>query len=388
MRAHARTTDRDQADPLIVAPPELRAQRRSLGQRRRVEPRDVPAEVEALLDPRPDLRQPRPEAPGHDVLRIADEDRAVAHPGIALDLLDHLGVVVGGQERLALPALRQRQVADEVGQPDVRRSFELGILVQEVVDIPGLVADPEVVLPLLRDFVEEHEVREQDLVHTPHGIEHRAAVLAGLRLDVRALAREFGAGRMDALAARLEHRGRRRLRQPVDLETRPQTAQLARDREIAPSVPEADRRGDEERAQRPHARPLPAGRRRRRQQELAQQQVDAHRVARVRRMAAALERDQPAPGRRRETGRLDVRANGVLLAVDHEHGAAHATRQIARLGLAQLRRVDGLGKQLARGPARPFEPALDLPRRMRLGEDSAEEPLGRNRESRVARRCG
>ena len=43
--------------------------------------------------------------------------------GIARDVLDHLGVVVGGQERLALAAVGHRQPADEVGQPDVGGRF-------------------------------------------------------------------------------------------------------------------------------------------------------------------------------------------------------------------------------------------------------------------------
>ena len=53
---------------------------------------------------------------------------------------------------------------------------------------------------------------------------------------------------MDALAARLEHRGDRVLREPVDLEVGVQLAQLVGDRDVALGVAEPDRRGDVERA--------------------------------------------------------------------------------------------------------------------------------------------
>ena len=151
---------------------------------------------------------------------------------------------------------------------------------------------------------------------------------------------ELGAGGMDALARRLEQRRRRRLREPVDLEPGPQAAQLARDREVAPRVPEADRRRDEEGALRSHGRPAPGRRRRGRQQELAQQQVDAHRVARVGRVAAALERDQPAARLGRAARRRWRAADAILVAVEHEHGAAHAARECTR-----LRRRRGAGRR-------------------------------------------
>ena len=100
---------------------ELGAQRGAVAEAGRVEAGDVAGEVEVLLGPLADRGQAGAEAVGHDVLRIADEDRAVAHPRVARDLLDHLGVVVGGEQRLALAAVRHRQPADEVGQPRRRR---------------------------------------------------------------------------------------------------------------------------------------------------------------------------------------------------------------------------------------------------------------------------
>jgi hypothetical protein len=55
------------------------------------------------------------------------------------------------------------------------------------------------------------------------------------------------AGRMHALALCLQRAGDGILREPVDFEARNHLAQLARDRDVAPRVPEADRGGDEQR---------------------------------------------------------------------------------------------------------------------------------------------
>ena len=121
-----------------------------------------------------------------------------------------------------------------------------GVLVQVVVELPGLVADPEVVLLLADEVVEDHEVREQDLVHPADRLEAVQVVLRRLALDVVRLVGEGRAGRMDPFAARLEHRGDRVLREPVDLEVGMEPAQLVGDRRVALRVAEADRRGDVE----------------------------------------------------------------------------------------------------------------------------------------------
>ena len=120
-------------------------------------------------------------------------------------MLDHLRVVVGGDEGLTLSAVGHRQPTHEVGQPDVGRALLLGVLVQVVVELPCLVADPEVVLLLADEVVEDHEVREQDLVHPPDRLEAVEIVLGRLALDVMRLVRKLGARRVDSLAARLEH---------------------------------------------------------------------------------------------------------------------------------------------------------------------------------------
>ena len=192
----------------------------TLDERRRVEPGDVAAERVVALRPVADRRQPRPEVVGHDVVRVADEDRPVAEPREALDVLDHLGVVVGGQERLALAAGRHRQPADEIGHPGERGPLELRVLVEEVVDVPRLVADDEVVLAALDRVVEDHEVGDEDLVHPADRLERVEVVLGRLGRDVRRFRGELRAQRVDPLAARLEHGGDRVLGEPVDLEVR------------------------------------------------------------------------------------------------------------------------------------------------------------------------
>ena len=120
-------------------------------------------------------------------------------------MLDHLGVVVGGQERLALAAVLHREPADEVRQPDVGGALLLGVLVQVVVELPRLVADPEVVVLLAHEVVEDHVVGEQDLVHPADRLEAVQVVLGRLALDVGRLVGQQRAGGVDALAPGLEH---------------------------------------------------------------------------------------------------------------------------------------------------------------------------------------
>ena len=166
------------------------AERAAVAELARVEARDVAGEVVVLLGPVADQRQLGAERVRDDVVGVADEDGAVAHAREARDVLDHLGVVVGGQECLALAAVGHRQPADEVGQPDVGGALLLRVLVQVVVELPRLVADPEVVVLVADEVVEDHEVREQDLVHPPDRLEAVQVVLGRLALDVRRLVRQ------------------------------------------------------------------------------------------------------------------------------------------------------------------------------------------------------
>ena len=229
---------RDDADLLVGAVPELGPDPFAIREGRRVEAGDVAGEVEVLPGPLADPGQALAEPIGHDVGAVPDEDGPVAHPGIAVDVLDHLGVVVGGQESLPLAALRHRQPADEVGQPGVGCPLLLRVLVQVIVDLPGFVPDPEVVFLVTHDVQEEHEVGEQDLVHPAPGLEAVEIVLAALAVDVVGFAEEQLARRVHALAVGPEHLGHRVLRQPVDLEVGVQLAQLVGDGDVALGVAE------------------------------------------------------------------------------------------------------------------------------------------------------
>ena len=73
---------------------------------------------------------------------------------------------------------------------------------QEVVDVPGLVADHQVVVLRLDHVGEHHEVVDQDLVHPPDRLERVQVVLAALALDVRRLVEQRRRRRVDPLAVR------------------------------------------------------------------------------------------------------------------------------------------------------------------------------------------
>ena len=172
-------------------------------------------------------------------------------------MLDHLGVVVGRQEGLAVAALGHRQPAHEVRHPRECRPLQLRVLVQEVVDVPRLVADHQVVLALRDGVVEHHEVGDEDLVHPADRLERVEVVAGRLGGEVGGLRRQLGAQRVDALAARLEDGRDGVLGEPVDLQVGPELAQLVRDRGVAHRVAEADRRRDVERASLAGERPRP-----------------------------------------------------------------------------------------------------------------------------------
>ena len=324
---------------------------------------------------------PGPNASGTMFLPAADVDRGVAHAREALDLLDHLGVVVGDDERLA-PAvtLDHRQEPDEVGEPGERRGLQLRVLVQVVVDLPRLVADPEVVGPGLDHVEEDVEVREQDLVHLADRLEHVQLVpRPHQRLDVRRLARQEAARQVDALAVLLEHARHRVLGEPVDLEARHEVPQLPGDRHVALRVPEPDGARDEQRPPRPaRVRPTPrraaarAGPRAPRD-ELGDHQVAPHRVAHHGHVAAALEHYDLGRGEEpRELVGVGERRHGVLAAVDDEDWLPHARPQLARPRRPAL---DDRGDQrLGRDPLAPRDDVVLPLRRAGLGEDAAGEP--------------
>ena len=232
---------------------ELRAQGIAVGDLGRVEAGDVAGEAEVLAAS--SRRSRAGPGRGRSATMSSGSPMKIARSrsrGWRGDVLDHLGVVVGGEERLALAALGHRQHADEVGQPDVGRGLEPGVLVQEVVDLPGLVGDPEVEALVLHDVVEDHEVRAEDLVEPAQHLEGVELVLAGLGVDVSRLGGELGARGVDALAARLEHRRHRAAGRASRSRGRGGASRnSSRDRDVAPDVAEADRRADQERPRAP-----------------------------------------------------------------------------------------------------------------------------------------
>src|SRR5512146_426625 len=99
MLADAGATNGDDADLLIGPIAELLAQRLTVGEVARIEPGDIAAEVVVALGPGANLGQIVAEGVEDDIIRIANKDGAVAQPREALDVLDHLGVIVGGEKR-------------------------------------------------------------------------------------------------------------------------------------------------------------------------------------------------------------------------------------------------------------------------------------------------
>ena len=105
--ADAGAADGDDADPLAGPVAERRAQPFAVADRG--EAGDVAGEVEVLLGPVADRGQLGAEALVDDVVGVADEQRAVAQSRVAVDVLDHLGVVVGGQRALVLDRAASRR---------------------------------------------------------------------------------------------------------------------------------------------------------------------------------------------------------------------------------------------------------------------------------------
>ena len=260
VRADAGAARGDHADLLTGPVAEIGANGVAVGESSGLEAGHVAGEPEIPLHPVADSRQAGAELVRHHVARVADEHGAVPQCGEAGDLLDHLGVVIGGQGLLPRPAVRHRQPAHEVGHPGVGRALELGVLVQEVVDVPGLVADPQIEGLVFGQLGEDHEVADQDLVHRPDRLEGVQVVLGGLvpkTLDVPGLAGQEGRGRVDQFGASPQQLGDRVLRQPVHLQAGAEPAQFVGDRQVTAGVPEPDGRGDVEHPFGPVQRPRP-----------------------------------------------------------------------------------------------------------------------------------
>src|SRR5439155_12431516 len=98
VRAGTGTSDGHDAHLVVGAVAELGPDRLAVGELGGVETGDVVAgKIVVSLGPRPDGGQVGAEGVGDDVIWRPDEDGPVPHPRVAVDVVDHLGVVVGGQ---------------------------------------------------------------------------------------------------------------------------------------------------------------------------------------------------------------------------------------------------------------------------------------------------
>ena len=196
------------------------------------------------------------------------------------------------------------------------------------------------------------------------------------------------AGGVDALSLGGEHPGHRVLGQPVDLHARDELAQLARHRQVAVGMAQADGRRDVEHA--PGVRrAAPDWLRRRRRagypgglggggEELAQRQVDRHRLARLRLVPRSLDDDQLAAGDPRKGPAVGAREDVVPASMDDQHRTANPPRQ-SELALAVARGEQGTAgegdRRLAIGLEPPADAVLDLLGRVWLGEVLRQPPL-------------
>ena len=275
-------------------------------------------------------------------------------------------------------AVGHRHPADEVGHPGERRALETGVLVQEVVEVPGFVADPEVVVALADQVVEDHEVGDQDLVHPPDRLERVQVVLAGLRLDVAALAGQPRRRRMDPLPRLLQEVGHRRLRQPLDLHPGTLPAQLLGDREVSAYVSEPDRRRQVQHALRSARGALVSldglgtGDPR---QRVGEHSVERDRLPGRRRVTRALEGDERPAG---ELGQPDARFVGddaVVGAVDDDDRAPDVRALLLDAQLTGNASDLGPHQGLAVGATAPVDEVLDQLGRVLLRHELVEEEV-------------
>ena len=256
---------------------------------------------------------------------------------------------------------------------------------QVVVEVPPLVADPEVVVTGLHGIGEDHEVRRHDLVHVPERVEGVELMIGGRpALDVGALVEEQARRRMQALAADLDHAPRGIGRQEVDGGVGIDLAKRPGDRDVALDVTETDRAREPEDLAPASApagrRRVPLGGRRNRGRsdglaahEVAYEPVHLRGLASRQVVTAALERHEPRTGD--GIGELLAVAVGhdlVLRAVEDEHGGGEPRQQIVDVILLDL--AQRLDEDIRRRLAGPRDAVLDAFERVRLGMDLLEEP--------------
>ena len=245
---------------------------------------------------------------------------------------------------------------------------------QEVVDLPALVRDPEVEALLPDEVVEDHEVGAEDLVHAAQHLERVQLVLAALGVDVLGLGRQVGAGRVDDLAARLEQRRERRLGEPLDLQAGNLAAQLAGDGDVPPGMAQPDGRADQQGARRLTSAPR-RGAGKPVAHELADQPVHPYRVPRRRDVTRAGQLHVAGAGQLGKGEPPVERLAVVQVALDDQHRAAHLPADRLHLFLRGRDRL--VVHELRLHPAvKPVgDRVVELLGRVRLGEHLAEEEL-------------
>ena len=282
--------------------------------------------------------------------------------------------------------LPHRENPDEVGDEDVWRALELGVLVEEVVEVPALVAHPEIVVVPLHDVGEGHEVGGEDLVHVPERVEGVELVVPRPPFEVGALVEVEPGRRMQALAESLHDAVGGVGGEEVDGDVAVELPELPGHRDVPLDVAEPDgaRQPEDPSRRRParaRRRRLTLGRGRDRvgldgslQQEVPDQPVHLGHVATVEEMPAALEGDQAGTG-----DRLD---HPLGMGVRHDPVLGPVERQRRDPNLAQqrvdARAVDGperLDEDIGGRLAGPCDAVLNALQRVGLRKSPREEPL-------------
>ena len=244
-------------------------------------------------------------------------------------MFDVLGIAVGAEEGLALVVLH-RQAADEVGQEHEGLALQLRVLVIVVVHVPGLVADHDVVVFLLHQVDEGHEVVHHDLVHGTQGEECGQVVFSRYVLEVSTFVGEPPGGRVHALAFEDQITGRGVDGEPVDVQVGLELAQFPGNREVPLHVAQADGTGDEQGLAPPAHGAHPGSAAGCAGDEVAHGAVEDDGVANAGQVPSATHREHP----RVRHERVDLFALGightlVAVAVDDQRRARDPAREVA-----------------------------------------------------------
>src|SRR5690349_4878814 len=229
-----RPADGGQDHALVGPVAELGAQGRPLGEGAGIEVEGVARETEVLAGPLPHVGEVGAELAVQHVFFVADQDRQVPHVGMPAQVVDVLRVLLPAADELGGGAVfPHREQADEVGEEGVGGSLEIRVLVEEVVEVPALVADPQIVAVALDHVGQGHEVRGHDLVHVPERVERVQLVIGGPALEVRGLVLEQARGRVHPLPPVPDHAVGGIAGEEVDHHVGVLLAQPPGDREIA-----------------------------------------------------------------------------------------------------------------------------------------------------------